>query len=385
MIVSFEKIKNIFRHVGSGKNLNIFTLVRNVIPYYFSRQGFAFSPLTIYLSINSECNLRCKMCDIGQKNMQSSFYRNLKPEGHSEKLNYKRLKSLIEEMRRFKPKPRIAVTTTEPFLYKELFKVAKNVAENGMEFQVTTNGLLLKQHIEDIFSSGITELAVSVDGPEYIHDEIRGVGGLYSKIVEALQIISENKNNNNLKHPVISIVVTVSNFNYGNIFALVDTLPEKYYDRMIISHMNFMDKDMVKEHNEKFASIGKAEISGLPGETNNYKVDVNELYRNISDIKRKYKKVHFAPDYNLNDLNTFYNKPSQFVWKENKCYIPWFVMEILANGDVVPLTRCIHIKMGNINEHSISEIWNGSKFKIYRKHLKKYKRFPICKRCRGIL
>jgi len=74
----------------------------------------------------------------------------------------------------------------------------------------------------------------------------------------------------------------------------------------------------------------------------------------------------------------------EFVW-DNTCYIPWFVMEILSNGDAIPLTRCFNLKLGNIYENSISEIWNGESYRKLRKELIKNKRFPVCTRCRGIL
>ena len=384
MLVLFEKIKNAFSHVGAGKNVNLYTLVRNIFPYFFSRENKVFSPLTIFLSVNSICNLRCEMCDVGQKNKESSFYKNLRLDGSNQELDYGRLEHLIREVSEYQPKPRISITTTEPFLYKGLFKLGRLVSDYGMEFQVTTNGTLLDKYFEEIFSSGISELCISIDGKGKVHDDIRGAKNLYANTVGALKRIRDRKTQLNLKYPKITIATVISNFNDVNFSELFEDLDEIYYDRAIVTHMNFIDEGMVNEHNKDFLYVGKAEMAGLPGDTNNYNVNVDEAYKQILKIKKNHPKVRFAPDYNLAELKCFYNNPDQFV-RRNRCYIPWYVVEILANGDVIPLTRCIHIKMGNIYNDSLRDIWNGEKFRTFRGQLRKSKQFPICRRCRGAL
>jgi MoaA/NifB/PqqE/SkfB family radical SAM enzyme len=383
-MISFQTLLNAFKHVGAGGNVNPLTLARNVLPAYLSPSGYAFTPLTVFISINSVCNMKCKMCDVGQRNESSAFYKNLKPDDTLPQLSKERLFELVREVSCFHPKPRISVTTTEPFLHKDLFAFAQAVSLAGMEFQVTTNGSLLHLHLDEIFQSGVRELCVSIDAKGERHDQIRGMPGLYAKIKESLREIAGRKRQHGLAVPRITIAVTISNFNYANLLELMDDLDESLYDRAIISHMNFIDDAMVEEHNRDYAFVGKAEKAGLPGETDNYKVDVPVLWEQIRAIKSRHSKVHFAPDYNLKHLNRFYNEPDRFVWP-NRCYIPWFVLEVLANGDVIPMTRCIHIIMGNIYKKTLSEIWNDQPYRRFRQYLIRYKRFSVCRRCRGLL
>ena len=79
-----------------------------LLSYYVGR-GYSFPPSTIFLSVNSQCNLTCKMCDVGQKQTGTQFYRNLKT---GTELSLTRLKSLVDEVKSFSPL--IAVTSTEP-------------------------------------------------------------------------------------------------------------------------------------------------------------------------------------------------------------------------------------------------------------------------------
>jgi len=384
MMKILKRFKSVFQHAGSGRNVNMYSLARNALPAFLVPNGGARSPLTIFLSVNSICNLKCKMCDVGQGNQESSFFKNLQPEDKGVVLDFERLTRMVDEAKMFPIKPRFSVTTTEPFLYKDLFALCRRVVDGGMEFTVTTNGALMKNRVDDILASGMTELVVSIDAKGSQHDEIRGMPGLYDNIVEVLRQIKERKEKENRLFPKIMIATAITNHNDRHISELPDDLDEALYDRMVMTHMNFINQDMVDAHNRCFSHVYKAETAGLPGGTDPAAVDVPALYEQIQYIKSKHPKVYFAPDYTLKDLGVYYREPSAFVWK-NRCFIPYFVIEILANGDVIPLTRCLHIKMGNIYEHSIMEIWNNEKYRTFRQHLIKHKRFPVCARCRGIL
>ncbi|NDV27491.1 radical SAM protein [Desulfovibrio sp. JC010] len=382
--IPYQAVVNAFRHVGAGRNFNLLTMARNGLPAYLPMNGFAFSPLTIFLSVNSVCNLRCKMCDFGQKNEDSSFFHNLNPGGASASLDFDRLKDLLQEASSFRPKPRISVTTTEPFLYPRLFELARLTTDLGMDFQTTTNGLLLEKRIPEIMESGISELGVSIDAAGALHDEIRGLPGLFDRIINGLKLLHEAKKRAGTKFPTVTILTTISNFNYHALADLFAVLPQRLYDRAIISHMNFVSPASAEEHNTHFAGVGEAQVAGLPGDTDFLQVDVGMLHEQISRIKKTTPGAHFAPDFKLADLKCFYREPERFVWP-TRCYIPWFVMEILADGGVIPMTRCIQLPLGNINEQGLAEIWNGPAYRKFRRQLKQHKRFPICRRCRGLL
>jgi radical SAM protein with 4Fe4S-binding SPASM domain len=51
------------------------------------------------------------------------------------------------------------------------------------------------------------------------------------------------------------------------------------------------------------------------------------------------------------------------------CEYPWLSLTIMADGNVVPCTQISNneLVMGNINENTLEEIWNGKKYKDLRK------------------
>ena len=58
-------------------------------------------PSVIFLSVNTICNLKCKMCDIGQ-NRDSNFSKLLKPKDNS-LIGFECYKKFIDDVKFFKP------------------------------------------------------------------------------------------------------------------------------------------------------------------------------------------------------------------------------------------------------------------------------------------
>ena len=64
------------------------------------------------------------------------------------------------------------------------------------------------------------------------------------------------------------------------------------------------------------------------------------------------------------------------------CDMPWTMTVIHPDGGVVPCTFWFtHELLGNINEHSFEEIWNGPKYQELRRQLLTNELGPNCKHC----
>lgn len=71
------------------------TVRRTVAPY----------PSTIYLAVNTRCGFACKMCDVGTNQYDTQFYKimSLSKDKPRERLAIDRLKTLVDEVKDFKP------------------------------------------------------------------------------------------------------------------------------------------------------------------------------------------------------------------------------------------------------------------------------------------
>jgi len=65
------------------------------------------------------------------------------------------------------------------------------------------------------------------------------------------------------------------------------------------------------------------------------------------------------------------------------CAVPWMHLNFEPNGKVVPccLTSAHDYFAGDLNEDSIEEIWNNSKYLSLRKSIHERNYLPLCKDC----
>lgn len=353
---------------------------------YYYQTGLAPMPKVIFLSLNSICNSRCKMCDVGQQVKNTQFYKNLRIDGKLNELPLGRLKKLVDETKDFKPS--MNVISTEPLLYKDLFKFAKYTRENGLEIAITTNGILLEKFAEDFVKNDVNWLWVSIDGPAKTHNFIRGIPKIFEKATDGIKKVQEFKKKYKNSNPKLGINYTISNYNYDKIVDFLEAIKNLKPDVVSISHYNYVTSQMALEHNQKYGSICRATQSCVSA-VDLKKINPRVLFKQLQEVKKKYMsklQIGFAPDLkNEKDVVDFYTNPHVIVAKK-ACRAPWEIAQILANGDFTISTRCYSMSLGNINQMSFREAWNNPKFIKFRKELNKVGMFvPACTRCCAVL
>src|SRR5439155_22970053 len=178
------------------------------------KQTVAPYPATIYLAVNTRCGFACKMCDVGTNQYDTQFYKimSLSKDKPRERLALDRLKTLVDEVKDFKPM--IAATSTEPLLYKDIIPLSDYVVSNGLRMLVTTAGLQLEKYAEELVRVGVQHLWVSIDGPPEIHNDIRGGRDSFQKSVAGIRAVDEWKRRLGLDDPKSGINYALSNYNY---------------------------------------------------------------------------------------------------------------------------------------------------------------------------
>ena len=178
---------------------------------YKREDGYSNIPIQqIGLRITNICNLRCKTC--GQ--WGETGY-NLKKDGKelTDIVPVQRYIEIADEVKKFKPI--YYIWGGEPFLYPGLFEFTGRIKDNGSLLAVVTNATFLTARAKDIIKQKWDALMFSLDGPEEIHDKIRGKKGTFKKIKEGILAVNEQKEKNRTKLPWTMALVTVSVDNAG--------------------------------------------------------------------------------------------------------------------------------------------------------------------------
>lgn len=82
----------------------------------------------------------------------------------------------------------VSVWGGEPLLHPEFGPVMRHAKALGLATNMVTNGYLLEKKLEDVVET-IDRLCISVDHPSAKHDELRGLRGLFDRIVAATHAV----------------------------------------------------------------------------------------------------------------------------------------------------------------------------------------------------
>ena len=380
MIDEFKKALSARKHPGMSDRLTFPVLMRQALPFVTSPTGKSRPPLTVYWSVNSVCNLYCKMCDVGTANHDSNFFANLRIDGKLHEIKIERFRSVIDEVA--STKPVISITSTEPLMYRPLGDAVGYARSRGLDVVVTTGGYTLPQRAAELAEAGLSRLVLSIDGAPELHNSIRGRKDSFQRSAEGIQLFREACDRRNQPAEIL-INYTISNLNHDGLEAFYESVESLPVDRINFTYMNFVTTELADRHNALWGDKYKATVNCLNEHTQPARVDVGKLHEQIVAVKRRDAgrgRALFLHDFSLAELQRYFYQPDKFMGN-SRCMVNWFIAEIIANGDVIPYTRCYNVPLGNINEEPFLDIWNGQKARAWRRDLRSERRFPACTRC----
>ncbi|MFH1776267.1 MAG: radical SAM protein [Candidatus Omnitrophota bacterium] len=368
-----------------------FGLTREIadIPYYWVPYrfllGFAFPPQRVDMELTYLCNLRCQMCPLENWKRQNQIKdtgTQLDVYGAGQKeLTTSQIIKIIDDLSKMGVK-KVSLTGGEPFLRKDIMEIIKYVKERGVYCSITNNGSLITRDIaEQLIKAEVDMLVFSIDGPEEVHNEIRGWDRSFAKICEGIANINEQKNKYSRKYPKIWANCVISALNQNYLSQMVDVAVKLDIHFLDFLYVFFTDEEQVSKTNQLVA-VGHLKPESQILSDNITKVDTEILRRQIKECKEKARQnninVTFNPALEKNDELEKYFTNHSYAYV-SKCFYPWYSSRIDPFGNVYPCS--IDTLMGNVNELAFSKIWNSTKYRNFRKILKREKLFPKCAKC----
>lgn len=138
-------------------------------------------PTQVLLDVTSECNCQCDHC------YHADDLNNFRPSLGDVFKRIQKLKSLGISI--------FEVTGGEPLQRPDLADILDFIAAEGLHYYVVTNGEMLEDASDLLIRTlrcGLG-LAVSIDGVDQRHDQIRHRPGLYGKLMKGLDLAHANK------------------------------------------------------------------------------------------------------------------------------------------------------------------------------------------------
>ncbi len=282
-------------------------------------------PLFVLFEDQYACNLTCKMCVHGQKDIE-------KKNSYNGKLDLSTFKSLIDECVEHNCPSICMNNINEPLLEKDIFERIRYAADKGIiDIHMNTNATLLdKGKSEMLLESGLTRLLIGFDG--FRKEEYENVrkGAHYESVIENINYFLKLKRKFKKRLPVVRISLVLIKDNSNHLEDFID-----YW-------------------------LGRVDYVSI------------QTFRSFDSNYSKSIRLKEA----------FKETPKKI------CTSPWERITIQGDGEVLPCCSQIGrpLSIGHIHKFSIYDIWNSSAMKELRRKLLKNVMYydPVCKECLGV-
>jgi AdoMet-dependent heme synthase len=310
--------------------------------------------------LTERCNLRCRHC-----------YQEGKA---SPELSLSEIRPVIEEIGELIQdwsdtyeisfSPSFNVTGGEPFLRRDLFEILEAMSQKGFDLYLLSNGILVdRSKAKQLADLGIKGVQVSLEGPEEIHETIRGKGS-FSAALEGISLLTAEGIR-------VTLNMTLSQLNAGclaEMGALAQSLG--------VHRLGF----------SRLVPSGKG--AGLLSQTLS-KERVGDLYREI--FSGQFKNLEIVTgDPVASQMDSFEEAEDSDLQPLGGCAAGVSGFTILADGTITPCRR-LPLPIGHIKRDSLRELWVSSPVleklrdkNSYEGKCGRCKRWASCRGCRAI-
>ncbi len=302
--------------------------------------GYSFSPYLIHITPTNLCNLRCKMC--GQWGETGNYY-NQDPDLLKETMNIEEFERFIDDVAKFSPT--IFLTGGEPFYFKDIIRLIKYIKQKNLICWVITNGTLLEKYADDIVKIGVDVLYVSVDGPEHVHNEIRGIHNGYQKIASGIKEIIHAKEKFKKQRPLLCQVFTITDYSFPYLETIYETTEELGFEMLLVKHPYFNNTRTGKNYETLMKRVFQCNAPSWQGwVADETKIDTHVVQNSISSLllKNHKFKLAFFPAIKVSDIPQYYSTTQDNFYngsksgnKVQRCIAPWTQTMVYPNGDIV--------------------------------------------------
>lgn len=338
----------------------------------------SFGPEWLVLGVNNLCNMSCKMCDVGTGFEGSNFHFHLTG-ARPLNMPLELITRIFDQAAKYYPKAKMGYAFTEPIIYPHLSESVAYASKLRLHTSITTNALKLRNVADELHKAGLSEIMVSLDGPEEIHNEIRGNRHSFQWALEGIEKVLA------LPHPrpEVSVFCTLTEWNIGHLERFVKRFEKLPLKRMGFMHTNYTTHEMAAAHNALWGEFYPATASNMEG------IDLSKM--NLSLLLQEVKAIRamklpfpvsWSPElHDAQALNTFYHQPQVKIGKI--CNDAFRNLMIKSDGTAIPAHgRCYRVEAGNLYQNTLPELWNAPALAQFRKSLMKSGGLlPACSRC----
>jgi MoaA/NifB/PqqE/SkfB family radical SAM enzyme len=329
-----------------------------LLPYYFARNGYAFPARHYYFEVTRRCNLRCVMCQY--IDWLRSTPVSVQREGE---LTTEEWLRVINQVQRFSL---VTFTGGEPFFRDDFVELLEQASARARTHIISNAVLLTEERARrcadlaprKVGGAGLNFLGVSIDGPPEVHDRIRGMQGAFQRSMEGVRALVEFRKSGGKQCPVIHVTSVVQADNVDCLARMPQIVAEAGCDVLNLT-LEARNWDQGRPQAAGLSSVASGPIV-FPN------VDHGRLTRALEETRREARRVGVElrlPDMPDRAIVRYYSGDMDL--RAFRCGGAWTNLIVSAQGDAYP--SCWFLRIGNVRENTLREIWNGPQARAFRK------------------
>jgi radical SAM protein with 4Fe4S-binding SPASM domain len=300
-----------------------------------------------------KCNMRCKHCG------------SMAGQARENELTVEECLDVADQLKALGCR-QVSLIGGEVFLYKGWEKIARKLSENGLEVNISTNGLLLgDEQIAQIKDARLTNVGISLDGMEDNHNDMRNISNSFEKAMKAFDLL-------NKEEIPVTVITSVIDKNFEDLWPMHNLLVEKnvnVWQIQIVTPMGNMA-------NKKDVLLSPEKVSLIT--------------RFIREKRNEQKiRIYAGDDIGYFDENELYlrNRPGTLcAW--SGCQAGMRVIGIDSIGNVKGCESLYSDEFieGNLRKESLEEIWFKAGNFAYNRNFDISMLTGSCKNCdKGVI
>ena len=283
---------------------------------------------------------------------------------------------IIEEIRVESIKESIApefiIWGGEPLVYPYFSDVARALKNNDFKVSLVTNGVLLEQFYE-VINDTVDTVFVSLDGPEAVHEKIRGKQGIYKKIIAGIKKLDPNR-------VEIINLLTICEENIDQLVEFPFELSKIGFSKTIYQNLIYCGSEQAESYTQWLKKDFNQDVKKLKSwVTDKFGKWINKLPGIITEIEnRKYPiKVELFP-YELNSKNIldWFNPQIELKDESIQCMMPYRHLHINPDGNTHFCVDFNDFTLGNVAKEGVYNLFYSKKAEKFRQGCN-----SLCKRC----
>jgi MoaA/NifB/PqqE/SkfB family radical SAM enzyme len=342
-------------------------------------------PASISFTVTNACNLRCRMC--GQWS-DEGYMRGTPRQGASRSAGTRSYPALtIADWKRLVDEVAargvggILLRGGEPFLLPGIVELLDHIASKGIFTSIDSNGTRLEGFADDLVRIGRVHVTVSVDGPEAIHDAVRGVPGSFRALARGIAAIQEAEGRHG-KTISKSITFTISPWSLPGLGAMPDVARSLGIETLCIVPYYYVPEALGREYERELRQDLRSRAfswRGFHHETSGVDValfrDQLRAYRASLGAIRDFPYLPLTEE----EYRLWFEDPVAAV-RSPECRNVERLIDVQPGGQANFCVDFPDFTIGDVHEATLAEIWNGERARLFRER-RREKPFAACHRC----